>query len=111
MKKLKVTVDGQEYEVEVEELDAPETSSQLSTASSVPVEAGEGEDVTSPLAGKVVEIKVAVGDHVSEGDTLLVLEAMKMNTLVNATLSGVVTSINVSPGDMVEEGQALATIG
>lgn len=111
MKKLKVTVEGQVYEVEVEPIDAP----QMSSPSPAPKTAassggGDGEEVVSPLAGKVVEIMVREGDEVAEGDTLIVLEAMKMNTHVSASLAGTVGTIHVGPGDMVEEGRALVTI-
>ena len=109
MKNLKVTVDGQVFEVEVEALDSAEESSSPAASSGPP--AGDGEDVPSPLAGKVVEVEVSVGDHVSEGETLLVLEAMKMNTLVSAPKSGSVVAIHVAAGDMVEEGQGLVSVG
>lgn len=111
MKKLKVTVDGRSYAVEVEALDSPEIGT---PAPAVPIASSapdSGAAVESPLAGKVVELKVALGDSVEEGDTLLVLEAMKMNTLVSATTAGSVSGIHVGAGDMVEEGQALLTIG
>jgi len=108
MKKLKVTVDGQVYEVEVEPLETPDTVAPPVAA--IPVEAGEGEDVPSPLAGKVVEVKVALGDRVAEGETVVVLEAMKMNTLVSAQRAGEVVAIHVAAGDLVEESHALITI-
>ena len=108
MKTLKVTVDGQVYEVEVEALDASEAGSVPVAAP--PAASGDGEDVPSPLAGKVVETIVSVGEKVAEGDTLLVLEAMKMNTLVSVPNAGTVVAVHVSAGDMVEEGQALVSI-
>lgn len=110
MKKLKVTVDGRSYEVELEALDSPEAGAATAIPAAPSAPTG-GAAVESPLAGKVVEVKVAVGDSVQAGDTLLVLEAMKMNTLVSATASGTVASIHVGAGDMVEEGQALLSIG
>lgn len=109
MKKLKVTVDGQIYEVEVEALDAP--AAEVPASAPVAVVSGDGDKVPSPLAGKVVEVQVGIGDAVSEGDTLLVLEAMKMNTLVSAPSSGSIVAVHVDAGDMVEEGQALVSIG
>ena len=81
---------------------------QLLPESAAPA-AGAG-SVPSPLAGKVVSISVNVGDSVKEGDTVIVLEAMKMNTLVTAPATGTVSAILVKPGDAVEEGQALVTI-
>ena len=83
MKKLNVTVDGRSYAVEVEALDSPETeATPAATPTPAPSGAPSGEAaVESPLAGKVVEVQVAVGDSVQEGDTLLVLEAMKTNDI------------------------------
>ncbi len=76
-----------------------------------PVASGAGTDMTAPLPGLVLRIPVAVGDVVEEGDVVMVLEAMKMETPVSATASGTVQSINVSQGDQVSAGQALITIG
>ncbi len=67
--------------------------------------------VLSPLPGVVLDIKVSVGDSVSEGQLLLVLEAMKMENDVSASCSGVVKSIAVRPSDSVLEGDLLITIG
>lgn len=67
-------------------------------------------DVPSPLAGHVIAINVAAGQDVKEGDHLLTLEAMKMNTFVMAPKSGKVTEVKTSVGSAVEEGQALIHI-
>ncbi len=66
--------------------------------------------VKAPLPGAVVRIPVKVSDHVDKGDTVIVLEAMKMETEIKAPRSGTVTSIAVSQGDQVNSGQALAWI-
>ena len=71
--------------------------------------AGPG-DVISPLMGKIAAIAVEVGAEVKEGDPVSTVEAMKMNTYVNASKTGKVTAINVAVGDGVEEGQALLRI-
>ena len=63
------------------------------------------------MPGLVLRIPVAVGDTVNEGDELLVLEAMKMETPVAAPASGTVRNIAVSQGDQVKAGQALIEIG
>jgi biotin carboxyl carrier protein len=62
------------------------------------------------MAGKVVGIDVQPGQSVEEGENLITLEAMKMNTFVTAPQSGTVASIEVKVGDPVEEGQALLTL-
>lgn len=128
MKKLRVTVDGKAYEVSVqlkEEPQAAASSASTPAASATPVStavppspatprpaaapAGPG-SVPSPLAGKVVSIDVQAGQEVTEGQQLLTLEAMKMNTYVNAPKAGKVAEILAAPGDAVEEGQALIQI-
>jgi len=109
MKKLKVTVDGQAFEVTVEPMDAA-AEPQAPAASPAAPQSSGGVEVPSPLAGKVVELKVSPGDQVAEGDTLLILEAMKMNTLVSAPSAGQVSDLLVAAGDMVEEAQALVVI-
>ncbi len=124
MKKLKVTVDGKVYEVDVEILDdggqhayVPPARSAQSSASAAPPAAasapkpvaGDGE-VPSPLSAVVVSVDVKEGDSVKEGDQLITLEAMKMNTLVTAPVAGTIGEILVGPGDAVEEGQGLLKI-
>ena len=126
MKKLKITVEGKTYEVVVEIPDEARSARAApvrvvsASASSAPVSApaksaapaqasGPG-DVTSPLTGKIAAIAVEVGADVKEGDQIVTVEAMKMNTYVNATKSGKVTAIHVKVGDGVEESQALLRI-
>lgn len=76
-----------------------------------PQAAGKGVKVTAPLPGTINEICVKVGDSVNEGDTVVVLEAMKMQNNIEAECAGNVTSILVNKGDTVMEGTALITIG
>lgn len=129
MKKIRVTVEGKTYEVDVEIVGGQPSIKNVSAAPArtsaavaapaaapaapkptAPVAAGAG-DILSPLAAVVVSIDVQVGQQVAEGDKVAVIEAMKMNTVVNATASGTVKAINVKPGDSIQEGQSLLTIG
>jgi biotin carboxyl carrier protein len=114
MKKLRVNVEGKSYDVTVELLGegaAVQLPVGPSAKAPTPVSsAGEGEPVPSPLAGKVVSIAVSNGQRVSEGDELMILEAMKMNTHVYAPQSGTIESIQIQAGDSVEEGQSLVII-
>ncbi len=126
MKKLRVTVDGKAYDVVVEEIEgggqaaspapaAPVSSSNV--ASPVTTQApraaapatGEG-IVACPLSGRVVSIDCTVGQVVAEGDKLVTLEAMKMNTIVFAHGAGTVREILIASGEAVEEGQALIVV-
>jgi len=113
MKKLRVTVQGKVYDVTVELLE----EGAAKAPALAPVEAevtpadGSGMEVPSPLAGKVVSITAQLGQQVGEGDELMILEAMKMNTHVFAPSAGKVAGIHVQAGDNVEEGQVLVTLG
>lgn len=84
-------------------------------ASSAPITkpaaaAASGKPVVAPLPGTINEIKVKVGDKVNAGDTVVVLEAMKMQNNIDAETSGTIASINVNKGDAVMEGDTLVTI-
>ena len=70
-----------------------------------------GTKVTGPLPGTITEVKVKVGDTVKDGDTVIVLEAMKMQNNIEAECNGTVTAVLVNKGDTVMEGDALITIG
>lgn len=73
--------------------------------------AGAGSPIKAPLPGTITEIKVQVGQEVKVGDTILVLEAMKMQNNIESEYAGKVTSIAVSQGETVMEGAVLITIG
>lgn len=130
IKNLRITVEGKSYDVQVEVLDtasgavppAPPTASVVASAAVAapiaPVAAptvarpsSMSGDVPSPLSGKVVSIDCVVGQTIKEGEKVLTLEAMKMNTIVSAPAAGKVTAILVKQGDAVEEGQPLITLG
>lgn len=126
MKKLRITVDGKVFDVQVEDLDEANTGAAAGRppvtlgASAAPVSAppvssparsgGAPGDVVSPLAGRVVSVDCKVGDKVEAGAQLVTIEAMKMNTFVNAGAAGTVSAVHVTAGDAVEEGQALVTV-
>ncbi len=69
-----------------------------------------GKPVTAPLPGTINDIKVKVGDKVNPGDTVVVLEAMKMQNNIEAETAGTIASVNVNKGDAVMEGDTLVTI-
>ena len=97
----KATVNGKSYDISVK--DGIETKASASS--------GDGEEIKAGLPGNVLRIEVSEGDSVSEGDVLLVMEAMKMETEVKAPHAGTVNSILVSQGDKVVTGQGLVVIG
>ena len=122
MKKYTITVNGVSYDVTVEEGGAAQSASlpPLSPAPSAaparrssPKKTGGEEGavkVTAPMPGKVLAVKKQVGDAVKSGDTILVLEAMKMENDIVAPKDGVIASLNVSSGDSVESGAVLASM-
>jgi oxaloacetate decarboxylase alpha subunit len=108
-----VKVNGQAYVVEVNEggdISHVENAGSAPAPSPAAEPAGEGEPVTAPLSGNIWKIQVSAGQQVNEGDTLLILEAMKMETQIVASKSGTVASISVKQGDAVKVGDQLATI-
>ena len=108
-----VTVDGRSYNVMVAEGTGtvqavmPVAAPAASASTESP---GEGVPVEAAMPGSVVAIEVEVGDSVSEGDDVLIIEAMKMESPVKAPKSGKVISIEVSPGDTVATGDTLMFI-
>ena len=89
----------------------PASAPAPAAAPAAPAPSGSGSPIKAPLPGTVTEIKVQVGQQVSVGDTVLVLEAMKMQNNIEAETAGKVTSILVKPGETVMEGAVLLTIG
>jgi biotin carboxyl carrier protein len=67
-------------------------------------------DIKAPMPGLVIDIKVKVGDVLAAGDTILVLEAMKMENMLKSPGEGTVKSIKVNKGEAVEKGQVLIEV-
>jgi len=67
----------------------------------------KAKDLKAPMPGLVLEVAVTAGQEVAEGDTLLVLEAMKMENVIKASAAGVVSVVKIAAGDSVEKGQVL----
>jgi pyruvate carboxylase subunit B len=110
-----VTVNGEDYNVSVKEGTADvqsyqevKTVKQKTQPAAAP--AGDVAEVVSSVPGNVYKVAVKVGDSVNENDTLLILEAMKMETPVASPAMGTIAAIDVEQGDVVEAGQRLLTI-
>ena len=114
MEKYIVRVNGKEYEVEVERVDGEMSAAPAQTAAAAPAAPkaakAEGTEVTSGTAGKVWKIVTKVGDEVKKGDSILILEAMKMEIPVVAAEDGKIAEICVNEGDPVEAGQVVAVL-
>ena len=115
MKKYRVTVNGTAYEIELEEIKAGEQKAAAAPApAATPAPAAAvsgGEQVTAPMPGNILDVKVKVGDSVKKGDVLIILEAMKMENEIMAGADGKIASVNVNKGDSVETGATLCVIG
>ncbi len=121
MKNYTITVNGNVYDVTVEEngsvsapVAAPKKAAPVAAPAAAPAPAATGAagsiKIEAGAAGKVFKLEKNVGDKVSRGDAVLVLEAMKMEIPVVAPQDGTVASINVAVGDTVESGALLATL-
>lgn len=121
MKKYNITVNGNTYEVYVEEADAssaPVAAPVAATAApaakpaapkAAPAASGANK-VTAPMPGTVLQVKVSQGQSVKKGDVICVLEAMKMENDIPAPCDGVIASVNVQKGASVNAGDILASI-
>ena len=109
---------GQEYVVEVKSGGDISSIQVAGQASAVPqasapqaaTPAVNAEDIPAPLAGNIWKVLVSPNQQINEGDTLVILEAMKMETEVKAARSGTVVAVNVSEGDQVSAGQVIISL-
>lgn len=117
MKNYTITVNGNVYDVTVEEKKASGSASAaapVAAPTAAPTKTAESKEgsirVEAGAAGKVFKVEASVGSSVKTGDTLVVLEVMKMETPVVAPKDGVIASIDVVEGQAVEAGALLATM-
>ena len=120
MKNYRVIVNGTEYEVAIEEIaaaeakPAPAPTPAPAAAPAAPAQTASanasGVQIKAPMPGTVLSVSVNVGDPVKEGQTLLVLEAMKMENEIVSPADGKVTGVNAAKGAAVESGAVLVTI-
>ena len=118
----KVIVNGAEYTVEWEKSAEEKPVVKVQPAASKPAPAVasaapasptvnvKGNVIKTPLPGVIIDIKVKVGDTVKKGDTVVVLEAMKMENNINSDRDGKVIAIQVAKGDTVADGAALVVL-
>ncbi|MCI5513440.1 MAG: biotin/lipoyl-binding protein [Clostridia bacterium] len=124
MKKYKVTVNGTAYEVTVEEMDASSVATENTAPTVAPVQsaakpqetkkaaagAAGAVKVKSPMAGTILKVLVNPGDAVKRGQTMFILEALKMENNIPAPVDGVVSSVDTKQGAQVNTDEVVATL-
>lgn len=126
LRKFRIKINEKEYMVEMEEFGAPAVAAVPAQAAPVaapaqaPVAApsapapvfgsGEGEPITAPMPGKILDIKVNVGDVVTENQVLAVLEAMKLENEIVAPRAGTITAVVATKGAPIDVGQTIVII-
>lgn len=120
MKKYKVTVNGTAYEVTVEEMDASSVAKENTAPTVAPVQsaaksqetkkAAGAVKVKSPMAGTILKVLVNPGDTVKRGQTMFILEALKMENNIPAPVDGVVSSVDTKQGAQVNTDEVVATL-
>ena len=116
-----VTVNGEEFKVEWEKPKEekpivkiqPAATKPASTPTptvATPTVAAKGNAIKTPLPGVIIDVKVNVGDMVKKGDTVVVLEAMKMENNINADRDGKIIAVQVTKGDTVADGAVLVVL-
>ena len=122
--KANVTVNGKSYQVELDRPAKPAVSKPVARpAAAAPTAApaaapapkaapaAGGAGIKAPLPGVILDIKVKVGDAIAKGQTVAILEAMKMENNINADREGTVVSVNVEKGQSIAEGTDIITLG
>ena len=121
MKSYTITVNGNVYDVTVEENGAATPAAAAAPRKAAPAPkapaaapkaagAAGGIKVEAGAAGKVFKVEASVGQKVSKGDTVIILEAMKMENDIVAPQDGTIATVNAAAGDSVEAGAVLATL-
>lgn len=111
-----VEVDGKSYVVKVSaggdvtEMKETAMAEKDQSSESAPQDGGDGHDIKAPLSGSVYRIVATEGSEIADGDVLLVLEAMKMETEIRSDRAGVVRTVHVDEGESVNAGDALVTL-
>jgi len=104
MKKFNVTVNGTAYDVEVNEVKG-------AAPAAAPAPAAGAETVKAPMPGKILSVAVSAGQAVKKGETLLILEAMKMQNEIAAPHDAVVSEVRVSANQTVSTGDDMVVLG
>lgn len=115
MKIYKVKVNGKVYEVELESVTESQAKIETPKAAEAPKAApaapAEGVKVLCPMQGSIIKVNVAVGASVKRGQTLMILEAMKLENEIQSPIDGTVKQLFVAKGEAADAGKVLAVVG
>lgn len=121
-RKFKIKLDGKVYEVEVEEIIEMESPlrTEIKNEDVLPVitrqpqnksrAPGSGKTIVAPMPGKIIAVKCSIGQEVKTGETLIILEAMKMEQEIKAKADGIISDIKIAAGDTVQKDDVLIII-
>ena len=107
MKKYRIKVNGKVFEVELEAVE--EVKEEVKPVEKT-VDTANGKTINAPIGGKVIDVKVKVGDTLKKGDLVCIIEAMKMENEVLANVAGTVKAVNVTKGSQVANKEALIVL-
>ena len=121
MKRYNITVNGTAYDVTVEETDAsaapvaaaapaPAPKKAAAPKAAAPASGAGNVKIEAPMPGTVMDVKLKVGDKVTNGTPIVIIEAMKMENEIPATCDGTIASVNVTKGAAVDTGATLCVI-
>ena len=111
MKIYKIKVNGKAYEVEVEAVSESNKKIEVEKKEETKVVSSGAEQVVkAPMAGSILDVKVSVGQSIKVGDTLVILEAMKLENEVKSQVAGVVKEFKVSKGSNVKNGDPIIIV-
>ena len=103
----RILLGGEQYEVDVTD----ERQRRLMAGRSQPAPPSGEAQITAPIPGLIVKVEVKEGDHVTAGQPVVILEAMKMENEIRAPREGEIRAVHVAPGQSVEQGAVLITLG
>lgn len=112
MKRYRVNVNGNDYEIGIELLDEAACTVEQTNTPKRPAPVSSGAtSITSPMPGTILSINFNQGANVKKGDVIMILEAMKMENEILAPCDGKILTLSVSKGATVESGSLLCTLG
>jgi biotin carboxyl carrier protein len=103
LKRYQIQIDGRTYQVQISDV----VDQQIQKMNLKSKKSNQLKELRAPMPGLVRQVNVKMGDHVDSGESLFILEAMKMENVLKSPVNGLVSEIFVKPGESVEKNQIL----